>query len=305
MNCFKCLLPLGEGSFGHYGTHSECFTAWFKTSSDAVFTALERKASVSYEESIDMGSHNNSFFHGKFKKYSAVLAGQSFILKMRQEQEAPELPEVEYVCNQIGHELGIPVPKHYIINFEGDAVFLTKNFIHNKIPMDLQHICNFRESAQHNCQDLISIVKTHTKRLYDVEILVKTILFDALIGNHDRHGRNLAFLVTSNKKSLAPIYDNGSYLSLESGNMLKADFNPTGKIATKASQEPTMKDYVIELRRLGFENMISRFFGTLKSKKMKKIHKLIDNSFCTVSMREALRKLIDKRYRELQNEFET
>jgi hypothetical protein len=134
---------------------------------------------------------------------------------------------------------------------------------------------------------------------------VKTILFDSLIGNHDRHGRNLGFLVMSNNISLAPIYDNVSYLSLEAGNMLQADFNPTGKISTEFSQEPSMRDYVIELRKLGFESEVARFFSTLTLHGMKKIDLLIDNSFCSSLMKLALKKLIQKRYMELQHEFKS
>ena len=62
---------------------------------------------------------------------------------MRQ-PEAPELPEVEYLCNQIGNELGIPVAKFYLVNFEGDLVFVTENFVHRNIQEDLKHIYHFR-----------------------------------------------------------------------------------------------------------------------------------------------------------------
>jgi len=303
MNCLRCLLPLVEEP-SCYGIHSECFTEWFGVPSNATFTGLTRRSSASNEESRDITPQNNSFFHGKFKKYSAILNGESFILKMRQ-TEAPELPEVEYLCNQIGDALGVPVAKYYIINFEGSNVFATKNFIHHTIPTDLQHICNFRNIDQHNCKDLISTVKEYTKRPYWVKVLVKTILFDSLIGNHDRHGRNLAFLVTSNDTVLSPIYDNVSYLSLESGDMLRADFNPTGKISTEISQEPNMRDYVLELRKLGFEDEVSEFFKELTLRGIGKIELLIENSFCTPLMKKALFKLIRKRYLELKNEFKS
>jgi hypothetical protein len=304
MNCLKCLLPLGKAS-NCYGIHDECFTKWFEVPCTSTFTSLTRRTGASYEENTNLNLQNNSFFHGKFKKYSAILEGKSFILKMRQEAEAPELPEVEYLCNQIGDVLDVPVPEYYIINFEGDRVFVTKNFIHPTIPMDLQHIHNFRDNHQHNCKDLIAVVKEHTKRPHWVTILIKTILFDSLIGNHDRHGRNLAFLVMSNNISLAPIYDNVSYLSLESGSMLKADFNPTGKIATEHSQEPSMKDYVLELCRLGFESEVLAFYLYIKVTLggIETIEELVEKSFCSSLMKQALKKLIRKRYMELQNEL--
>lgn len=98
MNCLKCLMPLGSEPVS-YGIHGECFTHWFGVPSTTIFMSLARKSSVSYKESIDVIPQNSSFFNGRFKKYSALLNNQSFILKMRQ-TEAPELPEVEYLCNQ-------------------------------------------------------------------------------------------------------------------------------------------------------------------------------------------------------------
>lgn len=234
-----------------------------------------------------------------------LLGGRSFILKMRQ-TEAPELPEVEFLCNQIADELMVPVANFYLINFEGDLVFVTENFMQHSKPMDLQHIYHFRDGSKHNCKDLIDIVARHAKRPYDVKILVKTILFDSLIGNHDRHGRNLGFLVTPNQTMLAPIYDNVSYLSLESGNMLKADYNPTGRIATEHTEEPSMRDYVQELRKLGFKSEVDSFFTKLVVQRgIEKIEFLIENSFCSPFMKQALKKLIWKRYTELRNEYES
>lgn len=42
---------------------------------------------------------------------------------MRESTEAPELPEVEYLCNQIARTLSLPVPEFYYIDF-----FIRKTF---------------------------------------------------------------------------------------------------------------------------------------------------------------------------------
>jgi len=298
MKCLKCLQEIVDPRSSHYGLHPKCFTEWFVAPSSAEFISLQRRSSTSDQES-NLTPQNTSFFHGKFKKYSADLNGDSYILKMRQD-EAPELPEVEYLCNQIGKLLDIPVAEFYFINFNNDLTFVTKNFIKKGTPTDLQHIYHHRPDDKHTCEGILNAVAEKTGRPHDVYILIKTILFDALIGNHDRHGRNLALILTAKNTSLSPIYDNVSYLSLESGNMLKADFNPTGKISTSETFEPSMRDYVKELKRLGYQEDINEFYHSIKPPLL---YKLIDESFCSDLMKHAIKVLIDKRYEELKDEL--
>lgn len=300
MICLICGLPINSPDVQHYGLHVNCFTDYFSIESPGEFVSLQRRSSTSAKESATQALQNASFFHGKFKKYSAELHGNSYILKMRQ-SDAPELPEVEYLCNRIGRNLGIPVAEFFYIDFNGDRTFVTKNFIkHGMGPTDLQHIYHFRPNDKHSCEGIIKAITDITKRPHDVKIFIKTILFDSLIGNHDRHGRNLAFIITAKNSSLSPIYDNVSYLSLESGNMLKADFNPTGKISTAHSYEPSMRDYVRECKRLGYENVALEFYHAIKPDIL---HKIIQESFCSQLMKDAIKRLIRKRIQELEDEL--
>ena len=296
MNCLKCLKELGSNT--HYGVHNECFYKWFSVEAPYEFSSLNRRASSSNSVHSPI-SKDSSFFHGKFKKYSAQLHDRSFILKMRQ-LEAPELPEVEYLCNQIGIFLNIPIAKFFLINFQNELVFVTENFMHKLNGADLQHIRHYRKDESHNCHGLINLIKEKTNSPRQVNIFIDTLLFDALIGNHDRHGRNLAFIIQPNKIELSPIYDNVSYLALESGNMLQADFNPTGKISTSITHEPNMTEYVKELKILGHIEQPRNFYNKID---MQTIGKLIDNSFCSTSMKLAIKRLMNKRYQELQNEI--
>ncbi|QBR84726.1 hypothetical protein E3983_10355 [Legionella israelensis] len=108
----------------------------------------------------------------------------------------------------------------------------------------------------------------------------------------------MAFIKTAKSTKLSPIYDNVSYLSLESGQMLRADFNPTGKISTKETDEPSMIHYVVELKRLGFEEDIQWFYKNIN---LSHINQLISESFCSDLMKQAIKRLIEKRFEELKN----
>lgn len=297
MKCLKCLLTLSS-SQEHYGLHKACFADWFHVSGNDQFVNLSRKL-TGHSESRLTQKENTSFFHGKFKKYSADLGGEAFILKMK-EPEAPELPEVEYLCNQIGKILHIPVAEFYLISLGEDRVFVTRNFMGKDPQSDLQHIYHYRQKDEHSCEGLIQAIWQYTQSVHDVNVLVQTILFDALIGNHDRHGRNLGFVRSAGRIALSPIYDNVSYLGLESGQMLMADFNPTGRISTQRTDEPSMRDYVVEFLRLGYGSEVSLFFNRID---FKKINKMIEKSFCGNLMKKAIKKLIFKRYKELEIEF--
>lgn len=297
MKCLKCLQKLNAPI--KYGLHEKCFTNWFKTDPKNEFLSLTQESTTSLDPVAKESIANTSFYHGKFKKYSAELGAESFILKMRTPKEAPELPEVEYLCNQIAATLGLPIPEFFYIDFFSERVFVTKVFIKKNIGhTNLEHIYKFRPDKDHNCESLIQVISETTKLPHDVDVFLNTLLFDALIGNHDRHGRNLAFIVTPSKTILSPIYDNVSYLSLVSGPILGADFNPTGRVATQQTAEPSMSHYVVELKRLGYQETIKSFYQKVK---IPKIEMLIDQSFCTEPLKQALKKLINKRYMELKN----
>lgn len=296
MVCLKCKQDIiGEEPL--YGLHSKCFVSWFKVEPTTEFLSLTQRGAGSQQSNYT--PNNTSFYHGKFKKYSADLGSDNYILKMRMEKEGPELPEVEYLCNQIGASIGLPIAEHFYINFFSDNVFVTKVFIKKgSATANLDPIHKYRSDDNHDCETLAKTIEETTKRPYDVQVFYNTILFDALIGNNDRHGGNLAFIVTPSKVILSPIYDNVSYLALVSGPLLQADFNPTGRIATKDTKEPSMSDYVLELTRLGQQDLISTFANRIK---MPKIEELIEGSFCSRLMKNALKKLISKRHKELTN----
>lgn len=300
--CLKCHELLQK--VDKYGLHPICFQEWFKTEISEEFKGIVRRDIENLAaENKDYYKWNSSFFQGKFKKYSAQLAGQEYLLKIQQDI-APELPNVEYLCNQIAKVLGLFVPDFYLIDYYQERTFVTKNFIQQqKTPSRLEHVYHYiRKEQEYNCENLISIIGEKTQNFDDVELFIKVCLFDALIGNHDRHGRNLGFVITPKSIYLSPIYDNTSALGLESGSILAAEFDPKGKIYTKDSNEPTAKNYANEFIRLGHEELVETFIASIN---LDKLTKLISESFCTSLMKQALIKLLTRRYEEYQSVLRT
>ncbi|MFI4956628.1 MAG: HipA domain-containing protein [Gammaproteobacteria bacterium] len=282
-----------------YGLHATCFEEWFDANSIDEFENVARKESISKgDPSLQSPEYwNSSFFHGKFLKYAADLAGKSYIIKL-QEEEAPELPFVEYLCNQIANNLGMKIPPYHLIMFHGKPAFVTQNLLGKHADIkSLVHIYHYVEIPEnYNCETLVKIIHAQTQNMRDIDNFVDICLFDGLIGNHDRHGRNLGLIIDAYNKSLCPVYDNTSVLGLEQGEILKANFSPRGKIATEKSNEPTLKDYVQDFLRLGHRNIVVDFYHRIK---MNEIEALIEMSLCSDLMKSAFSKLIKSRYAEI------
>lgn len=292
--CCKCFEKLVlEDSW--YGLHKNCFKDWFGLPHTSYFLDLvARSQSQAPQENH---TANISFFNGAYRKYSARLGESSFILKVQQ-KEYPELPATEYLCNQIYECLNIEIPNYYLIRFPEDQFcFVTKNFMSGLIASDLVHIYHFvKNEKNHDCESLVTIIGEQTGRRIEQERFVYLTLADSLIGNHDRHGRNLGFIQSAKGMQLAPFYDNPSALALEGHSMLGADLQPRGSIFTKETDKPTMKDYVREWKRLGFGDIVDRF---RKQHSLEKLQSLVVNAYISEKRQKALLRLFIKRSEEL------
>ncbi len=287
----------------HYGMHDKCFCRTFQIGEPQSFGLLTRKDTVSQNTAETKSTtYLSSFFAGNYRKYEAFLGSERYLLKF-QEDFCPELAPVEYFCNQLASAYLIPVPKPFgLILIEGEYAYAVKNFMQNiSQPHTLNHICHYLDKGEqyYTVENLAQTIYTQTQSLRDQELFLKTLLFDALIGNHDRHGRNLGLIQISKGISLAPIYDNTSALGLEKGALLGADWNPLGKITTKNTDSPNMSDYVIELLRLNYKYIAEEFL--VQTKKIDIIKLIKSSPLLSVSMQDAIERLIIKRTKELEN----
>ncbi len=295
--CLKCKQSISEPVV--YGLHQKCFTEWFNHA-DTEFMDLDPQKSTSTNTSPKIQKQKDTFFHGRYLKYSARLGQTEYILKV-QEPKFPELPLVEYLCNQIATELKIEVPPHYLIDFNGRITFVTRNFMQD-YSGTLNHIYRYIQEGEdyHNCEEIAKTILAQTGRLSDIAKFIETCLFDVLIGNNDRHGRNIGIIETSSTKKIAPMYDNPSCIGTEEEFFLKSDINPSGCIWTKDSKHPTAKDYIKEFQRLGYESVVNQFSKKVISKSSKIID-LTQNAILSPLRKTALITLIQKRLREFEN----
>lgn len=296
--CYKCRTKIN--GLDVYGLHEKCFLAWFNVQNVLEFHDLDPKGSSTKTQSKEIKKKADTFLHGRYLKYSARLGTVEYILKIK-EDEFPELPSVEFVCNGIAEILGIDVAPYHLINFNGRITFVTRNFMQDYVGT-LHHIYKFLPEGEenHNCEEISRIILEQTGKLADVARFIEICLFDSLIGNHDRHGRNLGIIETSKTKKLSPMYDNPSLFGTEQDFILTAHFNPSGCVWTSTSKEPKPKEYIEEFSRLGHKKVVSSFCARVVSR-FPKIVELIDSSVLSHNRKKAFIKLLEQRIGDFEN----
>ncbi|MBN2479501.1 MAG: HipA domain-containing protein [Parachlamydiales bacterium] len=295
MLCYRCKQSLNSREPQHEGLHETCFVNWF--GSPLFFNNIIPKNFSSAATLTN--KQNSSFFHGKFRKYSGSLGKKNYILKVEQ-RDYPELPRFEYLCNQIAVLLKIKVPPFFLIRFQNELdAFVSQNFMQSFSSSSLIHIYHFIGHQEFSCETIAKIIEEKTQSLKEVEKFIQITLFDALIGNHDRHGRNLALIQSPKGFQLAPAYDNPSYIAIELESLLGAIHEPKGSIATKETSEPSLNDYIKEWKRLNYMYAIENFKKQI-FKKEKMLFDLISSSFICSKRQQAFTSLIQRRLGELK-----
>ncbi len=283
-----------------YGLHPYCFMTWFGVQNILEFDNLDPKKNTSKTQSQEIEKKIDTFLHGRYLKYSARLGTVEYILKI-QEDEFPELPATEYLSNQIAETLGMDIPPYHLIDFNGRITFVTRNFMQDHVGT-LQHIYKFLPTGpqHHNCEEIAKLILDQTGKLADVARFIEISLFDALIGNNDRHGRNLGIIETTKAKRLSPMYDCPSIFGTEAEFLLEAHYNPSGCIYTSTSKEPKVIDYIVEFKRLGHEKVVSTF-STRAISRFPQIIELVKKSAISTKRKKAFMKLLEERIGEFEN----
>ena len=186
---------------------------------------------------------------------------------------------------------------------EGDSesrmAFVTKNFLQAQIET-LHHIYKYlpKGKKHYNCERIIKVIQEQTGKLKDTERFVEITLFDSFIGNEDRHGRNLGIIDTGKSKTLAPMYDNPSYLGLVSETLLGASFNISGCIQTLASRKPKMRDYIQEFERLNLKKACMKFIKKTE-RNLSKILETVRFAWISDNRKKAFSRFLEQQVKEM------
>lgn len=318
MKCIHCQKPIKNHSF--YGLHKDCYLKCFKLSDILEFSNLDPKKQDSAPD-YHIKKIKDSFYHGRYHKYSAHLGSTTYILKV-QEEKFPDLPVTEYVCNIIASLLNLDVPEYYLIRYQDNhpsdishkktsnqkeganqpvMTFVTRNFMQDYKGATLHHIYKFLPEGEknYNCKNIIHVLFQETKPA-DVARFIEIVLFDSLIGNNDRHGRNLGIIESVKRKQLAPMYDNPSYFGTEINALMDFDFNISGCIQTSSSNEPKLLDYIQEFQSLGYEKICFKFLNKI-FKQSQQIIESVEASEISNKRKKAFIKFLNKQLKVIKS----
>lgn len=166
-----------------------------------------------------------------------LIPGHNYLFKIATGWKAQQLWS-EVIAYQIGCLVGVPVPPAFLAFDErtgetGVLVEFFYGFPGEAEPARFFHgidfIRRFREASNgdrpHDLRTNISICRVYRAPDY-LEWWARTLAFDALIGNTDRHTENWGFLIRSrpgrgHMYELAPAYDNGTSLGFQQADVDK------------------------------------------------------------------------------------
>lgn len=207
---------------------------------------------------------------------------------------------MEFLCNQIAHILALSVPAYFLCDLEVKRpCFITYNFMQDYKNSDLKHIYHYLPPGHSfSVETLCSVIGKETGKLPEILKFMHMCLFDAFIGNHDRHGRNIALIVSPGLTILAPPYDNPSFFGI--AEFLEAQNQPRGRIQTHMHEDPTLLDYIEEFERLGYTQEAKTFLQKMITNK-DQILTAVGMSFLSQKRKGAFMCFLTQKFEEIDH----
>lgn len=151
-------------------------------------------------------------------------APSTHILKPTRSGELSTMAQNEFFCMNLAEKLNLPVPKTQILELDDLSVFVCQRYdrkfdsekpliqrIHQEDFCQALGIMNdikYQADGGPSFKDCFNLIQEKfSDKLEQINIFLKSILFNYLIGNCDSHGKNFSLIYENSKIKLSPLYD--------------------------------------------------------------------------------------------------
>jgi hypothetical protein len=170
--------------------------------------------------------------------YNFLIGNRQYLFK-RSRNCFPEQYWVEILAHLLGNEMSIPVPQAFVAYDKQQCGALISWFLESNEILEesipggdycQQYIQNFdrKKGTQHNFETIVKIFSDLHEKFFPflndwLTYWAKAFVFDALIGNTDRHQDNWSVIKTISKDEkrqlinmrISPVFDNGTSMGYE------------------------------------------------------------------------------------------
>ncbi len=222
----------------------------------------------------------SSIYGGSVLKYGSVFGDETLMLKKSDTYK--DMASMEIATNQIASSIfKIEVPKFYEVKDEYEneyfgSVDFTTNADSQREVVHFERVMP-EFPIDWSCEGIIKKINEISDfKEKDINSFIKILMFDAVIGNDDRHSKNLAFLKDGYKIGLSPCYDNcpSVVFLVDKKYEINKDDSVAGVISVSNECGDNVTNYVTELVRLGYKSDV---INLLKSINELEISKIIDD----------------------------
>jgi len=188
-------------------------------------------------------------------------SGQRYFVRPHSDID-PELVFVEYLCNMIAHIVGIGVPPFAVVSVNGKYAFISEDFSEGKEVKNLADMVGSMAKQPMELGDIILAMRRVGLEERDVVSMTSVAMYDALIGNYDRHAGNVSFIETKTGYRMAPSYDNHSFYGW--GIVPRKPLRSMAILV--GGKRPTVTGVLAESRARGVETMFHKeiFYAKVK-----------------------------------------
>jgi hypothetical protein len=167
---------------------------------------------------------NSEYYDGNTLKFGVTLRGQKYLVKFKKPKNKYDTSVYsEYIASNFIKKLGYSCQETCIGFYNNEKCVICKDFtedgetLHSFSDLGESSLDTSNLNKSYTYSDVVYVLNHDTKLSTEEREKVLTqfwimYIFDAILGNRDRHGGNWGVIKRENKHYVSPIYDNGASL---------------------------------------------------------------------------------------------